>query len=413
MPIPPQSPNDWDVLEFDLGRLFSGAPVAEEDLFAGRPGEILRMLETVLEPGKHVVLYGERGVGKTSIGNVFWKKYNRQLQTVIAARAQADPSDTFSSLWIKALDEFKKISMQIGRSDLAPISTDYDQMTPDMVRQELQKCRPNAIPILIIDEFDKLGDPDAKELSANVIKSLYDYTVNATVILVGVAENVGELVADHQSLRRALSPIKLARMSQLELNEIIDKRIKETLLTFTTDARRIITTMSIGLPYYVQILGKFASQHAVRRQSLTVDESDVKASMARLVGESSESFAEEYRTATQSNQILNYFPEVLLACALARTDEYGFFSATQVLEQINHIVKETRQHAHIQRHLSEFISERRGRVLTRRGIPRQYRYTFADPLMQPYVIIKGIQDKLLPEEIMKRPYSLRPSLPIA
>lgn len=413
MPTPPLSRNDWSVLEFELGRLFSGAPVAEEDLFAGRPGEILRMLEAVLEPGRHVVLYGERGVGKTSIANVFWKRYNQQLQTVIAARAQADPSDTFSTLWLKALGEFKNISVQIGRADLVPVSTEYDNVTPDIVRQELQKCRPNAIPIIIIDEFDKLSDPVAKELSANVIKSLYDYTVNVTVILVGIAENVGELVADHQSLRRTLSPIKLSRMAEIELNEIIDKRIKETPIIFSDDARRIITTLSIGLPYYVQVLGKFASQHAVRRQSLVVEEPDVRGAMSRLVDESSESFAEEYRTATQSNQINNYFPEVLLACALAKTDDYGFFSATQVLEQLNYIVQETRQHAHIQRHLSEFISDRRGKVLTRRGIPRQYRYTFSDPLMQPFVIISGIQDEMLPETIMKRPYSLHPSLPIA
>jgi hypothetical protein len=109
----------------------------------------------------------------------------------------------------------------------------------------------------------------------------------------------------------------------------------------------------------------------------------------------------------------DHFQEVLLACALAVTDNYGFFTATQVLEQLNYIVNETRKHAHIQRHLSEFISERRGNVLTRRGIPRQYRYRFSDPLMQPFIIIKGIEDGVLPEAIMKRPYSVRPSLPIA
>src|SRR4051794_9787010 len=92
---------NWVTLEWEVGSLFSGAPVAEEEMFAGRTPEVSRMLEAVLDPAKHVILFGERGVGKTSIANVFWKRYNKTLQTVVAARAQADPSDSFSSLWIK------------------------------------------------------------------------------------------------------------------------------------------------------------------------------------------------------------------------------------------------------------------------------------------------------------------------
>jgi Cdc6-like AAA superfamily ATPase len=301
--------------------------------------------------------------------------------------------------------------MQIGRSDLAPISTAYDRVTPDIIRQELQKCRPNSIPIIIIDEFDKLRDDSAKELSANVLKALYDYTANVTIILVGVAENVGELVSDHQSLRRTLSPIKLERMRKFELNEIIDKRIGVTPMELSAHARETIVSLSLGLPYYVQILGKFACQKAVVRHSTIVHRSDVRAAMDKLITESGESFFEEYRIATESNQVDNFFREVLLSCALAQTDQSGFFTATQVLEPLNHIVREVKKHAHIQRHLSEFISERRGEILIRRGIPRQYRYRFADPLIQPYIIIKGIRDKMLNEDIITRPYSSQPRLP--
>jgi Cdc6-like AAA superfamily ATPase len=81
------------------------------------------------------------------------------------------------------------------------------------------KCRSNAIPIIIIDEFDKLRDQSARELTAHIIKSLYDNaaTVNATIILVGVAEDVRELVNDHQSLKRALTEVKMERMKSREL----------------------------------------------------------------------------------------------------------------------------------------------------------------------------------------------------
>jgi hypothetical protein len=168
---------------------------------------------------------------------------------------------------------------------------------------------------------------------------------------------------------------------------------------------------SLGLPYYVQILGRFASQSAVRRKNIVIEDTDVRSAMHRLALESGESFFEEYRIATESNREENFFREVLLSCALADTDQSGFFTATKVLEPFGQIMGEAKIHAQIQRHLNEFISERRGEILIRRGIPRQYRYRFSDPLMQPYVIIKGILDKMLDDKVMRRPYSGSPRLP--
>jgi len=61
----PRSEDEWWVLGHEIGGLFSGAPVAEEELFAGRLREVRQMLEAVLDQSRHVILYGERGVGKS------------------------------------------------------------------------------------------------------------------------------------------------------------------------------------------------------------------------------------------------------------------------------------------------------------------------------------------------------------
>ena len=373
------------------------------------------MLEAVLDRSKHVVLFGERGVGKTSIANVFWKRYNARLQTVIAARVQADPSDTFSSLWLKAFDELRAIGIQTGRSELVPIETAYSEVTPDIIRRELQRCRPNAIPILIIDEFDKLRDAAARELTAHVIKNLYDNadTVNTTVILVGVAEDIRELVQDHKSLKRALAEVKLERMKAPELNEVLDKRLRLTPLEIDPDARWTIVTLSRGMPYYVQMLGKYSAASAIHRRKLKIATQDTEAAMDRLIEDSGQSFQDDYKEAVQSNQSDNLFKEVLLSCALAQTDESGFFTPTNVIEPLNSILHERKRHAHFDRHLREFISERRGQILIRRGDERQYRFRFNDPMMQPYIIIKGIREGMIDEETRKKLlYREQPFLPI-
>src|SRR5262249_21182706 len=47
-----------------------GTPVLRRDRFHGRVEQILEIINSVAQPGTHVVLYGERGVGKTSLANV-------------------------------------------------------------------------------------------------------------------------------------------------------------------------------------------------------------------------------------------------------------------------------------------------------------------------------------------------------
>jgi hypothetical protein len=44
-------------------------PITSRDSFAGRSREIQKVIGVVTEPGKHAIIYGERGVGKTSLAN--------------------------------------------------------------------------------------------------------------------------------------------------------------------------------------------------------------------------------------------------------------------------------------------------------------------------------------------------------
>jgi Cdc6-like AAA superfamily ATPase len=398
----PKSSADWLTLEWEIARLFSGAPVQEEDLFAGRSAEVGRIMDAVFERSRHVVLYGERGVGKTSIANVFPKRLNANLQTVIAARVQADPSDTFASLWAKVFDEFVDVAKRIGRYDLAPIDNSLEIISPDQVRREFQKCNANCLPIVIIDEYDKLTDPDARLLTANVIKYLYDYSVDVTIILVGVAEDIASLIADHESVDRAISQIKMNRMSDGELNEVIDTRISKTPLKLEADARWTIVTLSRGLPYFTQMLTKHAATHAARSKSLSIKIDDVERAMDLFIRDSEQKLQTAYAAATDSNQSDNRFREVLLACALAKCGPDGFFTPTEVIEPLSAISKKTQTHAHFQRHLLEFISQGRRAILTRRGTGRQFRYRFSDPMMPPYAIIKGISEGLIDPVSRKR-----------
>jgi Cdc6-like AAA superfamily ATPase len=392
----PKTADDWFQLTYEITTLFDGAPIDEEDLFAGRAHEVRRIIGAVLSRSKHVVLFGEKGVGKTSLTNIFWKKFNKTLSSLIVARIQAGPQDDFSSLWGRALEELHAVGRNTGKAELVNFDINSDVWTPSHIRRELQKCGANALPIIIIDEYSEIVDDGAKKLMANLIKEFYDFTVTTTVILVGVAENISELIEDHSSIDRALVEVPLNRMSDAELKEIIQKRANRTVMTFSGDAIWTIIALSRGLPYFTQTLSKHAALHAIENRRTEVTNDDVEASMAKFIEDSEKSFKEAYRDAVRSNQD-NFFEQSLLACALAKPDEEGFFTANDVVEPYSAIMKEKKRIAHFEKHLRRFSSNDGGNILVKRGGDRKQTFRFKDPMMQPYVIIRGIQNRLIPE----------------
>jgi hypothetical protein len=86
---------------------------------------------------------------------------------------------------------------------------------------------------------------------------------------------------------------------------------------------------------------------------------------------------------------------VLLACALAEPDEFGFFAAADVREPLTKIMGRKYEIPGYAGHLKEFCGPQRGEILIRSGVKHKHRFRFRNPLMQPLVIMQGLVDKQL------------------
>lgn len=401
---PALSLEDWEAKSYEANMLFSpSAPINEHDLFAGRSQQIRKVIDTVMERGKHAVLFGERGVGKTSLAGIFDGLFPSTLKYFKLVREQVDPSDDFTSIWRKVFRDIHIVTAKSNGEQLVPLSDFYPgRIYPDDVRRELQTLfAPNELPVIVIDEYDKSVDPHIHELMANTIKALSDYSVNATVVLVGVADDINELVGEHESVARCMEQILMPRMHDVEMREIIDKRVPKLGMKMHPDAYFKIIELARGLPSYVHLLGLYSVQNAIRRQSIEIKEEDVDSAIKRALERSLESIQETYALATHSNRSDNLYRHVLLACALATTDDRGQFAPLAVCEPLADILQKPVKIDVFQQHLKKFITEERGRILLRKGQERAFKFRFRDPMMQPYVIMRGIEEGLVGKSAMK------------
>jgi len=190
----------------------------------------------------------------------------------------------------------------------------------------------------------------------------------------------------------------MPRMSRDELGEIIDKRLPQLGMEITPDARWKIVILARGLPMYVHRLGKLSALRAVRDLRAKISEGDVDASIEEMMQSSLRSLRDQYDEATISNQPGNLFKEVLLACALAKSDDNGYFVPASVRDPLSKILRRPMAIAQYQSHLALFHSQPRGSILQRIGEERSFRFRFREPAMQPYVLMKGIASGMVNEE---------------
>jgi len=400
--LPKLTLDDVPSTVFEIGQLFTpSTPIRLADLFAGRRRQIDQLLDAVAEPGRHAILYGERGVGKTSLAQVLAMIVPAGRQQVLHTRKACTPGDTFESIWRRFFKDLKvHHSAESGRLP-TPLSEFYSGQTlePDDILRELGNFSANQIPIFVVDEFNEIGDDGlTARLFANTMKALSDEGVSATIVIVGVGESVAQIFSGHASIARCTEEVPMPRMSTDELGEIIDKRLKPLGLTIERDARWKIIILSRGLPTYVHRLSKHAAIRAVVDLRRRITEEDVDAAIDEVLLGSLESLRSIYERAVHSNQPGSLFREILLSCALATTDDAGYFAPAAVLAPFEKVRGKPMTISQYRNHLAEFSTGKRSEILQRRGEERSYRYRFRDPAMLPYVLMKGIADGMISED---------------
>lgn len=385
---------------FQVGNVFTPAtPLRDADLFSGRQELLVRIADAVIQRGMHCILFGERGVGKTSLVNILPAVISPVMADgITVASINCDTSDNYASLMRKLMQEIITVRElpRMGFGNLAtsqeiPLSEALpEQPAPNDVRILMQSFPANWL--LIVDEFDRLVHHDSIRLVSDTIKTLSDYAVSATMVLVGVATNVNELLSEHRSIERCLTQVRMPRMTQEELAGIVDKGLTQVNMSMDESVHWYIPAVSQGYPHYTHLLALHAARRALNDCRDTVVLSDIDNAIDEALRMTERSIRDTYATAVYSANPSALYEPVLLACALAQTDDLDYFSAQAVREPLSSIMNRPYDVPAFSRHLDAFCEDERGPALIKEGQRRRYRYRFAAPLMRPFILLKGIAD---------------------
>jgi len=391
-------------LKVKLGQVFTpGAPVDKYKLFAGRRQQVDEVINTINQRGQHIIIYGERGVGKTSLANVIHEILSGAgLKSLNAGAVNCDGSDNFDKLWRKIFREFT-VSLKVQpagfNTNIQNIEKSYEnflpdkELEPDDVRYLLMKFENHII--IILDELDRIQDRNTTTLLADTIKTLSDHSMNVTLLLVGVADSVEDLIAEHQSIERALVQVQMPRMSKNELSEIIDRGLAEIKLDIENEVKIRIAKLSQGLPHYTHLLALHAGQNAIDSNRKIITNDDFRPAIERAVQKAQQTIKNIYYRAISSSRKDTLYAQVLLACALADKNELGYFSAVDIREILSRIMKRPYDIPAYSRHLNEFCKEERGPILRKMGTRRRFKFRFLNPMMQPFVLMSAYTQGLI------------------
>lgn len=362
-------------------------------LFIGRNDTLRRIISAIEEERAHVILYGDRGRGKTSVANAIEKIAGQAgyLSLKLTCSGELSFEDIFRHFLKKIPSTYYRSALDnpfAARRNFAS----FNELLPEgafsvtELNEVLAGIHATHV-LLILDEYDRVTDEDFRNKLAELFKNLTDSSIPVTLLVVGVAENLDQLLGKHPSIQRSLVPVHLPLMTDQEIGRLIQAGAQNAGIEFAADVVRRIAEFVRGLPYYAQLLGLHAARSAVSRGSKLVERPDLGYAVARCLQEAERGIVESYARALAADRRVE-LEDALLAAALCPADAYGVFDPNDLAGDSGELPSAATLDL-----LKRLTREDHGGILAPVVEPGLERYRFRNQMMRQYVLMRQASER--------------------
>ncbi len=385
-------------------------PIQSPEHLWGRTEDLKQAIEALGTPGRNLFVFGDRGVGKTSLAQTAAFQFQSADQEPVLLAC--DPGIT---AWLIVRDAVRKLikanplekdkelqkaaETKIGFFG-ASIQTKIrlgEVPVPSSLNEAIALLDYGAAlhsrePVVLLDEFDRLTQDSDRVLFGDLIKQLGDQRVPVKFVLAGVGKSLDDLLASHQSSYRYLSSIRLERLKMQALIDLIQQTAKALEIEIPMGYLYRISMISDGFPHYAHLIGQKIFLPLIQQQRSLVTPADFALSLQNAARDVEPRLLSQYRQATE--KYLTDYQEVLWAAAAHPSLRRP---AAEIFESYKSVMNFRQDRESITRskffaRLNKLKTEAHGSILLG---SRQGWYEFREPMMRGYCRLRAVEHDVI------------------
>lgn len=264
--------------EPDFGKLLDmvlspSRPLQSQEFLRGRAEQLDGIRKALYAGGRHVLIHGFRGVGKSSLAQTAAFSISTKTDPILLG---CDQSNGFTSVIRDLVEEvagrrpgLEKVVREGGLSfniggflGSAKITEqEGSSISPTSVNEAVRVVallaeKHEGDLVVVIDEFDQVKDPREQENFANFIKQISDKHIPARFIFCGIGDSVDALMSAHGSADRYFHTVSLDRLPYEARLEIISGAADRLGVEIDDTTQYRIAKISDGFPHYVHLISE-------------------------------------------------------------------------------------------------------------------------------------------------------------
>jgi hypothetical protein len=166
--------------------------------------------------------------------------------------------------------------------------------------------------VVVIDELEELNQEDQNAL-AFLIKQIGDQEFHTRFLLVGIAENVHELIGTHESVPRYLTEVPLNPLIPQDLIDIVADAGGALGVAVPREVLFRIAIIGNGFPYYAHLIGKTLLIEAVLNEQKAITAGIYRIGIQKAISQNLQELKVSYEAAIQRGE--DYFKHMVWALA--------------------------------------------------------------------------------------------------